>query len=212
MILVITYGFNSPKSSFFNPTCPRNIFHILHRQGPSYKDRTRTHLLIWIWKHWKIQIFLFHWVLYPIFLDLDGTPIQYHGRQNLRFCSSINYYYEGYKDSFKSKKFIISGAILFLPSNISVGRTSIFLWGIKTELSFFNRSWNEDDLSPYVILNALSCKEFILLLRSLLWNIQTYEQYLNWDVTKAFTTGFYFSRHMGRDFFYPSIFFWQLKI
>ena len=35
------------------------------------------------------------------------------------------------------------------------------------ELSFLNRSWNEDDLSLYVILKVHSCMEFILLLRPL---------------------------------------------
>ena len=51
-------------------------------------------------------------------------------------------------------------------------RACIFLWWIETELSFFSRSSNEDDLSLYVIFDALSCKECILLLRPLLWNIQ----------------------------------------
>ena len=53
--------------------------------------------------------------------------------------------------------------------------------------------WN-DDLSPYAILNAVPCKEFILLLRPLLWNIQTKRRYPNWDVTYAFKI--LFSRHI----------------
>ena len=57
---------------------------------------------------------------------------------------------------------------------------------------FFNRSWNEDELSPYVILNALSCKKFVLSLRPLLWNIQAKGQYPNWDNTYTFITVFFF--------------------
>ena len=53
--------------------------------------------------------------------------------------------------------------------------------------------WN-DDLSPYAILNAVPCKEFILLLRPLLRNIQSKGRYPNWDVTYAFKI--LFSRHM----------------
>ena len=71
-------------------------------------------------------------------------------------------------------------------------KVCILLWWIETELSFFNRSWNEDYLSPYVILNALSFKEYILLLRPLLWNIQTKGQYPNWDIIYAFITVFLF--------------------
>ena len=71
-------------------------------------------------------------------------------------------------------------------------KVCILLWWIETELSFFNRSWNEDDLSPYVILKALSFKEYILLLRPLLWNIQTKGQYQNWDIIYAFITVFLF--------------------
>ena len=56
--------------------------------------------------------------------------------------------------------------------NISIAKTCKFLWCIETELSLFSSSWNVDVLSWYVILRALSCIEFILLLRRLLWNIQ----------------------------------------
>ena len=85
----------------------------------------------------------------------------------------------------------------FLTLNISVAIACIFLWWIETEFYFFNRSWNEDDLSPYVILNALSCKEFVLLLRPLLWNIQTKGQYPNWDATNPFiTVSLFFKTHL----------------
>ena len=81
--------------------------------------------------------------------------------------------------------FIISGAILFLTLKISVARACIFLWWLESELSFFNRSI-QDNLSPYVIVNAHSCKACILLLRPLLWSIQAKGQCPNWDVTNAF--------------------------
>ena len=163
----------------------------------------------WIWNDREIQILLFHWVLITIFLDLYRTTIQCHAKQNLLSFSETNGYYEVHKNIFGAKiYFIISGAILFLTLNISVARACIFLWWIETELSFFNRFSNGDDLSPYVILNALSCKEFILLLRLLLWNIQTKGQYPNWDVIYAFITVFLFSRqvfHSGMIWFYIKI-------
>ena len=56
--------------------------------------------------------------------------------------------------------------------NISVAKTCKLLWCIETELSLFSSSWNIDVLSWYVIVRALSCIEFILLLRRLLRNIQ----------------------------------------
>ena len=92
--------------------------------------------------------------------------------------------------------FTISGAILFLTLNISVAGACTFLWCIETQLSFFSRSSSEDDLSPYVTLNVLSCKEFISLLRALLRNIHTKGQYPFWDIIHAFITVFLFSRHM----------------
>ena len=58
--------------------------------------------------------------------------------------------------------------MLFLTLNISVARACMFLSWTETELSFFNSFSNEDDLSPYIILNALSYKKFTLLLRPLL--------------------------------------------
>ena len=69
---------------------------------------------------------------------------------------------------------------------VSVARILIFLWCIVTELSFSSKFWKDDDLSLYVILNALSCIRFILLLRFRLWNIQTNRQYPNGDSVKAF--------------------------
>ena len=62
----------------------------------------------------------------------------------------------------------------------------MFLWCIVTELSFSSKFWKDDDLSLYVILNALSCIRFILLLRLRLWNIQTNGQYPNCHSIKAF--------------------------
>ena len=103
---------------------------------------------------------------------------------------------------------------MFLTLNISVTGAGIFLWWVETELSFLNRSWNKDDIKPYVILNVLSYEEFILLLRLLLWNIQTKEQYPNWDVTNAFTSYFLFSRHMCETTLpnvLPWLFMWSWK-
>ena len=88
-------------------------------------------------------------------------------------------------------------------------KVCILLWWIETELSFFNRSWNEDDLSPYVILKALSFKEYILLLRPLLWNIQTKGQYPNWDIIYAFITVFlFFLRQMCGAILADALSFW----
>ena len=92
--------------------------------------------------------------------------------------------------------------------NISVARACIFLWWIETGLSFFNKSQNEDDLWPHVILNALSCKEFILLLKPLLWNIQIKGQYPNWDVTNVFVTVFLFLRHIYEPTIANTLGFW----
>ena len=97
--------------------------------------------------------------------------------------------------------FIISSAILFLILNISVARACIFLKWIETELPFFNRSWIEDDFSPYVNINALLCKAFILLLRLLLWNIQI-------KVTNAIITVFLFSRYMDGTTLANALSFW----
>ena len=58
----------------------------------------------------------------------------------------------------------IYGKILFVTLHISVPRAWIFLKWIEIELSFFSKSWNKNDLSPYVIFNVLLCNEYILLL------------------------------------------------
>ena len=63
------------------------------------------------------------------------------------------------------------------------------------ELSLPRNFWKDDDLSLYVILNALSCIQFILLLRLRLWNIQTNGQYPNCDSIKAFITILSFNVH-----------------
>ena len=64
---------------------------------------------------------------------------------------------------------------------VSVARIFIFLWCIVAELSFSSKFWKDDNLSLYVILIALSCIRFILLLKLRLWNIQTNGQYKNCD-------------------------------
>ena len=73
VIVVITYNFISLKTIFFfviiNPSFPRYILHILHGHPSG------AHLLILNLKPLRFR-FLFHWVLNPIFLDLDRTPIQ----------------------------------------------------------------------------------------------------------------------------------------
>ena len=60
-------------------------------------------------------------------------------------------------------------------------QVSVMYWNKE---SLFSSYWNVDVLSWYVILRALSCIEFILLLKRLLWNIQTNLQQLTWKVTK----------------------------
>ena len=55
-----------------------------------------------------------------------------------------------------------------------------------TELSFSSNIWKDDNLPLYVILNALSCIQFMFLLRLGLWNIQTNGQYPNCNSIKAF--------------------------
>ena len=57
-------------------------------------------------------------------------------------------------------------------------------------LSFSNRLLNKDDY--YVILKALSCKEFTLSLRPFLRNIQTNRQCPNWDITNYLWNWFLF--------------------
>ena len=92
-------------------------------QGPTF--------WFWIWKHCEFQILLFHWVLNPIFLDLDRAAIQCHVRRNLPSFKQLVI-----TKVIWTHSFIISGAILFLTLNISVARACIFLWWIETELSF----------------------------------------------------------------------------
>ena len=70
--------------------------------------------------------------------------------------------------------------------HVSIARILIVLWCVVTELSFSSNFWKDDDLSLYVILNALSYIWFILLLRLRLWNIQTNGQDPNYDFVKAF--------------------------
>ena len=65
----------------------------------------------------------------------------------------------------------------------------------RTESSFLTRSWNGDDSSLYVIFNACWCKELILLLRRLPWNIQAKGQFPNWDIINASITCLFWS-HM----------------
>ena len=77
---------------------------------------------------------------------------------------------------------------------VSVARILIFPWCIVTELSFWSKFWKDDDLSLYVILNAVSCIRFVLLLRPRLWNIQTNGQYPNCDSMKAFIIILFYQR------------------
>ena len=93
---------------------------------------------------------------------------------------------------FKSKKlFHIRCNIIFNFEHLRV-RACIFLWWIETELSFLNRSWNEDDLPPYVILNTLPCKEFILLLKPLLRTFRLRDNTQIEMLTNVFTTVYLF--------------------
>ena len=132
-----------------------------------------------------------------IFVDPDRTLIQCHARENLCFFLwnelllriIIQIYFRNKK---LLSSFIISSAILFLALNISVAMGCIFLWWIETELFFLNKSWNKDDTSLYFILNRHPYKGLILLVRPLLWNIQTKGQHPSWDVTNAFITVFLF--------------------
>ena len=85
---------------------------------------------------------------------------------------------------------------MFLTLNISVAWAWIFLSFFLEKLnsfSFINRSWNEDDIL-LVTLNALSCKEFILSLIPLSWNIEANRQYTYCDFANAFIIVFLFSR------------------
>ena len=100
---------------------------------------------------------------------------------------------------------ILNGKLHFL---CSVVRAWMMLWWIEIGLSFLNKSWNDDDLSQYVIFSAHSFKEFILLLRSLLWNIQTKGHYRNWDIINAFITVFLLFRHMCRAILANVLGFW----
>ena len=90
----------------------------------------------------------------------------------------------GYK-CFRNPKFLetINPKLRWI-LDISVGKTCKFLWCSETKMSLFSSYWNVDVLSWHVILRALSCIEFILLLKCLLWNIQINLQQLTWKVTK----------------------------
>lgn len=59
---------------------------------------------------------------------------------------------------------------------MSVTRAYKFLWLIERKLSFSNSSFNEEVLSPYLILKALSCNVRIFLPCILLRNIHTRRQ------------------------------------
>ena len=127
---------------------------------------------------WRVQgslIVSISLVLNPMFLGLKAITI--HCRDIHTECvwgfskvSFLRRLYELVLDTNVSLR--ISGDKPRWILNISVAKTCKFLWCIETELSLFSSSWNVDVLSWYVILRALSCIEFILLLRRLLWNIQ----------------------------------------
>lgn len=88
----------------------------------------------------------------------------------------------------------------------------IVLWWIGTELCFLNKSWNEDDIPQYVILNNRLFKKVInslnLSIRLLLRHIQNKGQYPKWNVTNAFTTVFLSSRHIYGTTFADALGFW----
>ena len=126
-----------------------------------------------IWRSKAFLIVSIQLVLNPIFLGLNTIMIQYRDNR-VHFTFS--------KVSFLRRLFD-----LILDTNVSLGisgdkprwilntsaaKTCKFLCCIETELSLFCSSWNVDTLSWYFIVRALSCIEFILLLRRLLWNIQ----------------------------------------
>ena len=104
--------------------------------------------------------------------------------------------------------FIISGAILFLALNISVAKACLFLWWKGTELSFFSRSWNEDDLYRMLFSTLFHAKNLFLLLRPRLWNIQAKGQYTNWDNIYAFITVFLCLRQMHGAILANALSFW----
>ena len=92
--------------------------------------------------------------------------------------------------------FIRSGESPYKNFYVSVARILIFLWCIVTELSFSSKFWKDDDLSLYVILNALLCIRFILSLRVRLWNIKSNRQYPNCDSIKDFIIILFLSMFM----------------
>ena len=66
-------------------------------------------------------------------------------------------------------------------------------------LSHSNRCANDEVWSLYTSLNALSCKLFILLLSTRLWNFQTREQYENCDSINAFNRSLSLSWSMNNN-------------
>ena len=94
---------------------------------------------------------------------------------------------------------------------LSVARILLFYYCVVTELSFLGNFWKDNDLPLYVILNALLCIRFILLLRLWLWNILTNGQYPNCNSIKAFIIIIFFinihERCKTNAFFYRD--YWQ---
>lgn len=61
-------------------------------------------------------------------------------------------------------------------------------YDVKKQLVISKNCRNMKVLSLQVIPKAMSCKEFILLFRLLLWNIHTIEQSPNWGIVNDFIT------------------------
>ena len=102
MITVITYNFISLKTSFFyiiiNPTCPRNILHILHGHTSGKKGRSPFDFEFESIERFRFFISLgsdsfFQWVLNLIFLDLEE-----YVNNTFRALSII--YFSGYHTTF----------------------------------------------------------------------------------------------------------------
>ena len=158
MIIVITLWFYFTEKQFFyvikSPTCLRYILHIIqgHPSG--------TNLLILNLKALRdADSFISLGSKSYIFGSRkDTNKVPYQTEFTLLLLTELLLRRSYGLILWAKCFFIISGAILFFILNIAVARACVFLWWIEWELSFFGRSWNEDDLSLYVILNALSWK------------------------------------------------------
>ena len=133
--------------------------------------------LFLIWRNKGSLIVSLPLVLNPIFWGLKTIMIQYRDIQGAlyvfqkyRFCEIIwicfGHKYFSYVISYAFWRQTPVDSKHFRCQNLHV---SVMY---SNRVVFFSSSWNVDVLSWYVILRDLSCIEFILLLRLLLWNIQ----------------------------------------